>query len=161
MKHNLISASGLDARGVGPRIMLRTFPFLLAAVISEFIPTSVTGLTFLQHPLIKTAGLIWLTVGLVFFIASLFQFSRNFPKGQLIRTGMYACSRNPIYASWILFILPSLWLIMNNWLFMLSAVVMCIATIILVREEEIQLLEVFGDEYEKYKVKVGCITRLL
>ncbi len=161
MKQYLISSSGLDARGVGPRIMLRTFPFLLAAVATELSQASFIRLTFIQHPIVQSSGFILLAAGLAFFLASLIQFSRNFPKGQLICTGMYAYSRNPIYASWILFILPSLWLFLNNWLFLLSAVVMCVSTIILVKEEEASLLEVFGDQYERYKGKVGRITRKL
>jgi hypothetical protein len=34
MNQFFTSASGLDARGVGPRIMLRTAPFLVAAIVT-------------------------------------------------------------------------------------------------------------------------------
>ena len=161
MKNFFISASGLDARGVGPRIMIRTAPFILAAVVAELIPISYTTFPFHENPLVKITGIIWLAVGIVLFVASLVQFSRNFPKGELIQTGLYACSRNPIYSTWILFILPALAFILNNWLFVLSAVVMCIVTTALVKEEEVQLLEVYGKKYTEYKTRVGCIIWFL
>jgi protein-S-isoprenylcysteine O-methyltransferase Ste14 len=157
MSQFFTSASGLDARGVGPRIMLRTAPFLLAAIITEVWFASRIELSVLNYQAVKTAGWIWLAIGIVMFISSLVQFSRNFPKGNLLQTGMFACSRNPIYACWIVFILPSLWLMLNNWLFLLSAIVMCVATTILVKEEEVQLLKVFGKQYAEYRTRVGCI----
>lgn len=159
MSQFFTSASGLDARGVGPRIILRTSPFLLAAMITEVWFASLVELSILNYPVVKTAGWLWLSVGIVLFVSSIVQFSRNFPKGKLLTTGMFACSRNPIYSCWILFILPSLWLVFNNWLFLLSAIVMCAATIILVKEEEVQLLKLFGKQYAGYRTRVGCIIR--
>jgi len=161
MNQFFTAASGLDARGVGPRIMLRTAPFLLAAICSEIWIPSVFEIPFLGNSVAKTTGLVWLFIGIVAFLSSMVQFSRNFPKGNLLQTGMFAFSRNPIYSCWILFILPSLWLILNNWLFLLSSVVMCIATIILVKEEEVQLLKVFGKQYADYRTRVGCIIWFL
>lgn len=157
MNQFFTSASGLDARGVGPRIMLRTAPFLLAAIVSEIWVPAIFGVSFFNSPAAKTTGLIWLLTGIVLFVVSMVQFSRNFPKGELLKTGMYAFSRNPIYSCWIVFILPSLWLLLNNWLFLLSAAVMCVATMILVKEEEVQLLKVFGKQYVEYRKRIGCI----
>lgn len=151
------SASGLDARGVGPRIILLTSPFLLAAIISEIWIEAFFEIPLLNNAPVKIAGWIWLFIGIVLFISSMVQFSRNFPKGNLLQTGMYAFSRNPIYSCWILFILPSLWLMLNNWLFLLSAAVMCVSTLILVKEEEVQLLKIFGKQYVEYRKRIGCI----
>lgn len=157
MNQFFTSASGLDARGVGPRIIFRTLPVVLAAVISEIWFAPIIEIPAFSNSTIKFAGWLWLLMGFVLFISSVVQFSRNFPKGNLLQTGMYAFSRNPIYSCWILFILPALWLVLNNWLFLLSAVVMCITTLILVKEEEVQLLQVFGKQYAKYRTQVGCI----
>lgn len=157
MNQFFTSASGLDARGVGPRIIFRTLPVVLAAVISEIWFTPIIEIPVLSDSAIKSAGWLLLLTGFVLFISSVVQFSRNFPKGNLLQTGMYAFSRNPIYSCWILFILPSLWLVLNNWLFLLSAAVMCTATLILVKEEEVQLLKVFGKQYVAYRTRVGCI----
>lgn len=157
MNQLFTSASGLDARGVGPRIILRTSPFLLAAIVSEIWVAAFFEMPLLNNTPVKIGGWIWLSLGFVLFVSSIVQFSRNFPKGNLLQTGMYAFSRNPIYSCWILFILPSLWLILNNWLFLLSAAVMCVATLILVKEEEVQLLKVFGKQYVEYRNRIGCI----
>lgn len=158
MNQFFTSASGLDARGVGPRIIFRTLPVVLAAIISEIWFAPIIELPALSNIIVNYAGWLLLLLGSVLFVSSIVQFSRNFPIGNLLQTGMYAFSRNPIYSCWILFILPSLWLVLNNWLFLLSSVVMCVATLILVKEEEVELLRVFGKKYVEYRTRVGCIV---
>ena len=153
------SASGLDARGVGPRIILRTIPLVLVAVALEIFAPKMARIGFFDNTIVKTFGWIWLAFGIAAFITSLAQFIANFPKGKLISTGMYACSRNPIYSCWIIFILPALAFVLNNWLFFAAVYVMCRTTLFLVREEEKDLLQVFGKEYEEYKNRVGSIIR--
>lgn len=157
MNSFFISASGLDARGVGPRIILTTAPLLAAAIFFEIKAAPFTEIVSVKSAEAIIIGWIWLIAGLFFFIAALAQFIINFPKGKLITTGVYAFSRNPIYASWVVFILPATGIICNNWLFFAAALTMGIATSLLVRREEMQLLKVFGKQYAAYKLKVGCI----
>jgi protein-S-isoprenylcysteine O-methyltransferase Ste14 len=159
MKTFFISASGLDARGVGPRIILRTIPLVLVAVALGIFAPQLVNIGVFDNTPVKTFGWIWLAFGIAAFAASLAQFIANFPKGKLISTGMYACSRNPIYSCWIVFILPALAFVLNNWFFFAAAYVMCRSTLVLVREEEKDLLHVFGKEYEEYKGRVGSIVR--
>lgn len=160
MKTFFISASGLDARGVGPRIMLTTAPVMAAAIFFEIISAPFTEIVSGKSDEAITIGWILLIAGIAAFVATMAQFISNFPKGKLITNGMYACSRNPIYSCWIIFILPATGMICNNWIFFVSALVMGIVTSILVREEELQLLKCFGQKYYEYKSRVGLIFSL-
>jgi protein-S-isoprenylcysteine O-methyltransferase Ste14 len=157
MKTFFTSASGLDARGVGPRIMLRTAPFLAAAIYFEIRPAPFTEIVPGKSIEATVIGWIWLIAGIAAFVATLSQFIINFPKGKLITTGMFACSRNPIYSCWIIFILPAIGMICNNWIFFAATLVMGLATTFLVREEELQLLKCFGRKYYEYKNRVGLL----
>jgi len=158
MKKFFISASGLDARGVGPRIMLITAPVLITAIAFEIQAVPFSDFVFTKNNIAKTAGWLWLIAGIVAFVSTMAQFITNFPKGELITKGMYACSRNPIYASWIVFILPATGLICSNWVFFVAAFVMCVATVFLVKKEEDELLQCFGKQYFEYKKRVGIIV---
>ena len=157
MKQFFITASGLDARGVGPRIMLITTPVLIAAIALEIRSEPFADIVFLKNNYAKAAGWLWLATGIAAFISTMAQFINNFPKGKLITSGMYACSRNPIYACWIVFILPAIGIICSNWLFFAASVSMCLATVFLVKQEESELLQCFGKQYLEYKKKVGLI----
>jgi protein-S-isoprenylcysteine O-methyltransferase Ste14 len=165
MKTFFISASGLDARGVGPRIMGCTAPLLIAAIITEWMQTPFARISLPDNRFIPWSGWILLALGIVAFITSLVQFIVNFPKGKLITSGMFAISRNPIYVCWILFILPALGVIFSNWLFFASAFCMLIATQLLVKKEEEELSGCFGNAYLTYKSQVrriiGCSKNIL
>jgi LPXTG-motif cell wall-anchored protein len=160
MKTSLTSASGLDARGVGPRIMLITAPVLATAVFFEIKSAPFAEIVPGKNVEATVIGWIWFMVGITAFVATLAQFISNFPKGKLITTGMFACSRNPIYSCWIIFILPATGMICNNWIFLASALLMGLATTFLVRKEELQLLKCFGRKYYEYKKRVGLIFSL-
>jgi protein-S-isoprenylcysteine O-methyltransferase Ste14 len=161
MKKLFISPSGLDARGVGPRIMLATAPFLAAAIYFEIMSAPFAEIFPGKSNLTVTIGWILMVIGIAAFLVTMVQFVANFPKGKLITSGMFACSRNPIYATWTLFILPAAGMICNNWIFFVAALVMCIATMLMVKEEENQLLQVFGKPYTDYRKRVGCMIRFL
>jgi protein-S-isoprenylcysteine O-methyltransferase Ste14 len=152
---------GLDARGVGPRIMLITAPVLIAAIVFEIQSAPFSDIVFMKNNIVKTAGWVWLIIGIAALVASMAQFISNFPKGQLITKGMYSCSRNPIYACWIVLILPAVGVICSNWVFFAAAFVMCAATIFLVKDEEAELLQCYGKQYFEYKKKVGRIIGFL
>ena len=157
MNKFFISASGLDARGIGPRIMLITAPVLATAIFFEIRPAAFTEIVPGKSAEAAFIGWIWLIAGFAAFVATLIQFISNFPKGKLITTGMYACSRNPLYSCWIIFILPATGMICNNWIFFAAALLMGMVTTFLVRQEEIQLLKCFGQKYYEYKKRVGLI----
>jgi protein-S-isoprenylcysteine O-methyltransferase Ste14 len=64
--------------------------------------------------LAKYFGWIMLVIGILAYFITVIQFSRNFLKGILITNGIFALSRNPLYGSWIVFILPSIAFISGN-----------------------------------------------
>lgn len=84
-----ISTSGLDARGVGPRIMFITAPVLALAVSFEIRSAPFTEIVPVKNIEAIVIGWIWLITGIIAFVATMVQFISNFPKGKLITTGMY------------------------------------------------------------------------
>jgi protein-S-isoprenylcysteine O-methyltransferase Ste14 len=95
-----------------------------------------------------------LWIGIVSWVVAIAQFAVYFPKGRLITNGIFSVSRNPIYSSWILLILPGLALVLNNWIFLLAAVVMLVAFLVCISDEEEQMRSHFGADYTDYCKKV-------
>ncbi len=153
----MTSPLGLSPTGAGPKIFKPVSLLLFIGILVGSFYPSVSKLPFLETFNLKTTGWIWLIIGCIFWLFAVIQFLTQFPKGKLITTGVYSFSRNPIYASWVIFIFPGLAAICNNWIFLLSAVVMCVAIHIYVKEEENQMLLHFGDLYKVYSEKVNRI----
>ncbi len=157
MKTNLLSPSGLSATGAGPKIFRSMLPVLIVGIIVRIFFPAVSSFPNLKETMLKNAGWILLVPGIVIWISSVVQFLIEFPKGKLITTGVYSLSRNPIYASWIVFILPGLAGICNNWIFLLAGLIMYVSLVVNIKEEEKALTEIFGDEYRKYAGKVNRV----
>ncbi len=157
MKTKKISPIGLSITGAGPKIMRPMFLILIIGIIVQLFFPAVSKFPFLTESTLKNAGWILAITGLVFWILAIVQFAVGFPKGKLITTGIYSLSRNPIYASWIVFILPGLAGICNNWIFLLASLAMYISLVINIKEEEKSLAETFGKEYDQYVKRVGRV----
>lgn len=154
MKKALTSPHNLKPQGVGPKIFRNAMPFLILGIVAGIIFPSFSEFPFSFKSGFQTAGIIFIILGVAIYFTSLVQFINEFPKGKLITKGVYALSRNPLYSSWIIFIFPGLALTFNNWMFLFPAISMYISLEVMIKQEENQLQEIFGDEYLAYKSKV-------
>ncbi len=157
MKPKFHSPYQLSATGVGPKIFRTMLPFLLAGIAFQIFLPSVSAFPFRYDEILIFTGWLLLVTGILFWICAVVQFAKGFPKGILITTGVYLISRNPIYTAWIVFILPGLAGILNNWIFLLAALTMYIALIRFIGEEEKMLAQVFGESYQTYMKKVNRV----
>jgi protein-S-isoprenylcysteine O-methyltransferase Ste14 len=151
---SLTSPIGLNPGGVGPKIFRNAMPFLIVGILAGIFFPSVSGFPFYNKAIFRVSGLILMPAGIIIYIIAIIQFMKDFPKGKLITHGVFSYSRNPLYASWILGILPGLALFFNNWFFLLAAISMYISLIFYIKSEEEQLLAAFGNEYAEYKSSV-------
>ena len=141
----------------GPNIIgnpLRIAVGLLAAsyVIGEFIIP--------KYPLIyafKLIGILGLILSTFIFISG-FNIFKSYDEdplptsatNRLIKTGMFAYTRNPIYLAIIMFFL-SMFLVFENIMYFLSAVGLAIwLHNYVIKLEEYFLLNKFPDEYDRY-----------
>lgn len=99
-------------------------------------------------------GMILLIVGVYFWISSAILVKRAFESRRLVQTGVYGLSRNPMYAGFIVFIIPGLALVVNNMLLIAVSVAMFIVFKLRIGREESFLSEEFGVEYERYRTMV-------
>lgn len=157
MKTKLLSPLGMSAAGAGPKIFRRMIPFLIVGIVLQIFFPAISEFPFIKATTLKNAGWILLVPGILIWIGSVVQFLIEFPKGKLITTGVYSFSRNPIYASWIILVLPGLAGIFNNWIFLLAAIAMYVALVIFIPEEEKALTEIFGKQYIKYAKRVNRV----
>tara|TARA_Y100001970_G_C14128385_1_gene800272 strand:+ start:794 stop:1252 length:459 start_codon:yes stop_codon:yes gene_type:complete len=142
---------------MGPAIKgnpLQIFVYLLVLsyVVGEFTIPKYTLIFILN-----IAGLIGLITSLALFFSSLNLFNsyKENPTPQthtkrIIKTGIFAYCRNPMYMAFILFHF-SMFLTFENVAYFLSAFVLFIwINNFVIPKEERYLIETFGEEYERY-----------
>lgn len=109
----------------------------------------------------KLFGVLGLIISVTFFIAGFTSFRSNgedpdpiTSTNRLIKTGIYAYTRNPIYLAFVLFFL-SMFLVFENVMYFLSAIGLAIWLhhwVIKAEEDSLQIQ--LDDEYIRYKKAV-------
>jgi protein-S-isoprenylcysteine O-methyltransferase Ste14 len=141
--------------GIGPKIARVTIPFLVITIaLTILFPSVFTFGKTLQEPFL-IAGIIFLAVALLLYFITLRQMVPGIRGNRLITSGIYRLSRNPLYTSLILFLLPGLGLIMNSWLVLSTIIVGYLLFRKFIHEEEELLDRLFGDDYRKYREKTS------
>ena len=111
---------------------------------------------------LKLVGILGLIISVGIFIAG-FNIFKSYDENpvptsttnRIIKTGIFAYTRNPIYLSFIMFYL-SMFLVFENVMYFLSFVGLAIwLHNYVIKPEENFLLKKFSDEYERYKDAVN------
>ena len=146
----------------GPKVKgnpLRLSVYLLVAsyIVGEFILPKY----LLIYP-INLIGIIGLMISLIFFFSgfNIFKSYKENPvptstSNRLIKTGIFAYTRNPIYVSFVLFHF-SMFLVFENVMYFLTSIGLAFwIHIYVIKPEEDYLLEIFSDEYKRYMEAVS------
>ena len=134
--------------GSGPRGTITSLLLLLVAVSFEEaleLPalSSNTSYTIMLATTFCICGLALLTWSVVSLPPS--------ERGRhLVKTGAFKYFRHPLYAAFLLFFNVGLAFLLNNWVYIIWALVLHPIWAINVRKEEKLMLLEFGKEYEEY-----------
>ena len=142
--------------GIGPILgMVGTVTFIGSMMIGW--QSGFTQYGFLGRDTAVAAGIALLTIGLVFYGNSVYLIVTRFRAGKLIRAGVFRIVRNPMYCAFILFFMPGVSLLVDNWLVLATSLTVFAAFKLCIHREERFLESVFGDEYIQYVKEVKQI----
>jgi protein-S-isoprenylcysteine O-methyltransferase Ste14 len=143
--------------GVGPKFFLLSTIFSIPVVIiaylthPKFVISSDYALPF------QIAGAMLAISGFIFYVISARTMIKAFKEKRLITSGVFGVCRNPIYSSWMIAMIPGVAIFMRMPLLLLIPVIMYIIFRFVIEDEEKVLLEIFGDEYKKYRASVNSV----
>ncbi|MGC9175548.1 MAG: methyltransferase family protein [Thermoplasmata archaeon] len=102
-------------------------------------------------------GIIMILIGTAIIYFSVLELQRAFKFGKLVTDGLYAHTRNPLYAGWILFIIPGIVLILGLIFLIPVPFIAYIIFRILIKDEEKYLEDAYGEKYIEYKKRVNML----
>jgi len=127
---------------------------------TQFLPLVMVKLIF-KNQIIQFAGAVVIFVSLLVFCLALISFSSSWrvgidtaEPGELITTGVFSVTRNPIFLSMDLYFLGT-FLIYSNLFFLMCFVCIALGFQFQIRQEESFLLARYGDKYRKYMAQVS------
>jgi protein-S-isoprenylcysteine O-methyltransferase Ste14 len=102
----------------------------------------------------KVVGIAMCTVGAFFWITGGLKVEKAFREHRLETSGVFRLSRNPLYAAFIVFIIPGASLVSNNLLVLAASPAMFAVFKLRIGKEEEYLLREFGDDFLEYEREV-------
>jgi protein-S-isoprenylcysteine O-methyltransferase Ste14 len=146
-------AKKMTAMGTGPMTAVPAFTYLALTIVLDqvFSPRfRMQGSLSAYLPW----GVALIAIGLLVLGFSSIQMLKAFNRHELATTGWYAIAPNPMFMSYVLFILPGLALLLRSWLVLTTSVVFYILIKVMTRPEDKWLLQEFGEQYVAYRRKV-------
>ena len=140
--------------GVGPKIMVPTFGYLIVAGIVTSVWPAAFLVQVVPYAFFLIPGAVLLAIGLPMLVVAVVSVHAAYKQDELATTGIFGVVRNPIYAAWIVFVIPGLVLVLRSWpMFFAPFLAYCLFKM-LVSKEEKYLEERFGPAYLEYKARV-------
>ncbi|HZW38336.1 MAG TPA: isoprenylcysteine carboxylmethyltransferase family protein [Ignavibacteriaceae bacterium] len=140
--------------GVAPKIAIPTFIYMIVMIIIDNQTKPQFTITINHYNILMIIAIILILIGvaMVFSVAKILL--KEFPEGRLMSDGLFKIFRNPMYASYMLFVIPGICLLFNSWLVLTTVIINFIFFKIFIKEEHKYLEGKFGDEYKTYLEKV-------
>lgn len=132
-------------------------PWLVAAIGLRWWHPEVSAIPLLPALVRRSLGAALCTFGLAFWGWSAVHFIRHFSAGRLLTSGPFAWCRNPIYASFIVLLLPAAALLADAWPLLAADLALYLIFLAFIGEEDRALAERFGEVYQTYRRRVGAV----
>lgn len=144
--------------GVGTNLFRFTLLYGKLAWLYDELLFSGMYLTWLAPEVVIPCGIILIVLGFFLYALAIPDLYPSYDAGQLRTRGIYGFLRHPMYAAWLLFIVPGIALIKGTVLFLTIPLASYGYYRRAIRLEERFLEERFGEAYQAYKKTVGAIT---
>ncbi|MCK5806228.1 MAG: isoprenylcysteine carboxylmethyltransferase family protein [Lentisphaeria bacterium] len=106
----------------------------------------------------QVVGVLLLVAGVCMYVWSLAILKPALRERRVASTGPFACVQHPLYASWILLLVPGTALLCHSWLVLTASGVGYVFFRLLISREEMALLAAHGEAYREYASTRGRLV---
>lgn len=150
----------LSRFGVGPKIVASVVACAALAGALSYRFAEVCAVPAFRQPTVVTLAVILILIGLPMWLIGAITVMRAYNRDQLLTSGVFALVRHPMYAAWIVLILPGIAHLTASWPFLLMPLVGYVVFKALIHTEDEYLQNRFGQTYSNYRASVHEIIPL-
>ncbi|NJD22330.1 MAG: hypothetical protein FIA82_06620 [Melioribacter sp.] len=140
--------------GAAPKIAVPTFLYIIVAAIIDYETKPAFQITEESYSTLLAIGIIMIIAGVIIVANIGKKLRKAFKSGLLMMDGLYRYFRNPMYAAYLLLIIPGIGLILNSWLVLSSVIINFVLFQVFIKDEYNYLHDKFGKDYQVYLQKV-------
>jgi protein-S-isoprenylcysteine O-methyltransferase Ste14 len=145
----------LSRFGVGPKILLTAVVYAVVAGAATRLWPEACLLSTIPYWVFLSVGIALIAIGVPVLILAARTGMAAYNSDKLATTGLFGVVRNPMYAAWIVFIIPGLVLLTRSWPLFLTPLVAYAVFKLLIRRENEYLEKRFGHAYREYRSEVN------
>lgn len=136
--------------GIGPLLaIVGASSFVVIVALQKMLRFEIS-IPLPWEGIIQIIGIVFCIIGLIFWLSSAVLVKKAFGSRKLATSGVFRFSRNPMYAAFIVFIVPGLSFILNDLVLLIPSLTMYVAFKLRVEREEDYLSNEFGEQYKRY-----------
>jgi protein-S-isoprenylcysteine O-methyltransferase Ste14 len=147
----------LSRFGAGPKIASATVVAAAVAGIASYEYPLVCLVPELRYQAVAAFAWLLIAIGVVMWLAGAVTVMRAYNRDELVTSGVYTAVRHPMYAGWIMLILPGLTLLTTAWPLLLAPLVAYAVFKQSIHREDEYLAKRFGRGYVDYRARVNEI----
>jgi protein-S-isoprenylcysteine O-methyltransferase Ste14 len=147
----------MNGLGVGPKFALLGVVYGAVILTLHYAFFSTLTFTLFSRWVNIAVGTVLIAIGIPLFILSGIMVHTHIGQGKLCTTGVYAYCRHPLYASWVVFVVPGIVVVIGSVVAISWPIFLYILCKVYTAEEEEYLKVKFGDEYFRYEKAVYAI----
>lgn len=137
--------------GIGPKIGMVTLPWLAVSIVLSSIKKDLFVYTSGSGKNLLLTGIVLMSAGLLLYASTVRLLLKGLKDTKLVTNGAYSLCQNPLYATFILLLIPALSLLLNSWLILTTSIVGYIPFRIFIGNEYNELEKFFGESYLNYR----------
>ncbi len=141
--------------GIGPRIVEATLAYVIVAGAATYAWPGVCMTNLPSFGFVIAAGVLLVALGVTLWLAGVIAVMRAYDRDELVTSGVFGLVRHPVYAGWIVLILPGLSLLSGSWPLLFTPFVAAGMFRALIHREDAYLEQRFGQRYLDYKDRVN------
>lgn len=150
----------LSRFGVGPKIVASVVACALLAGALSYRFAGACIVPAFHQPAVVTLAVILILIGVPIWLIGAITVMRAYNRDQLLTSGVFGLVRHPMYAAWIVLILPGIALLTARWPFLLMPLVAYAVFKAVIHTEDEYLQTRFGQSYSDYRAFVNEIIPL-
>ena len=151
----------MNLMGIGPVLAIVGAISAVIVIVLQLAFGIGIHLTSSLMEIVRVFGIVLIATGVYFWLSSAMLVLRAFKAHRLETAGVFGLSRNPLYAAFIVFIIPGIGFVTNNLLILLISVAMFATFKMRIGKEEEFLEKEFGDQFRQYVREVSQLIPFL
>ena len=147
----------LSRFGVGPKIVASVLACAALAGALSYNFAAACVVPALHQTIVVTLAVILIVIGVPIWLIGAIGAMRAYNRDELVTSGVFGLVRHPMYAAWIVLILPGIALLTSSWPYLLMPLVGYTVFKALIHTEDEYLQSRFGQSYSDYRASVNAI----